>query len=124
VPIPAVAAPNARWSLDFVYDRPADGRRPRILNVVDDTTKQCLAAVVEALDAATDAADMLAAWAQRRFDGSHLPSASPAVREPLSTDRAAKKGVVSKGFAGAAGDGDAPLRRPRVLSLACFSGSW
>jgi putative transposase len=46
-PILTVAAPNARWSLDFVHDQLADGRRLRILNVVDDVTKECLAAVVD-----------------------------------------------------------------------------
>lgn len=43
----AVAAPNARWSVDFVHDQRADGRRLRILNVVDDVTKECIAAVVD-----------------------------------------------------------------------------
>lgn len=41
------AAPNARWSLDFVHDQLADGRRLRVLNVVDDATKRCLAAIVD-----------------------------------------------------------------------------
>jgi putative transposase len=46
-PILVAAAPNARWSMDFVHDQLADGRRLRILNVVDDMTKRCLAAVVD-----------------------------------------------------------------------------
>jgi putative transposase len=46
-PILAAAAPNARWSLDFVHDQLADGRRLRVLNVIDDATKRCLAAVVD-----------------------------------------------------------------------------
>lgn len=46
-PILTVAAPNARWSVDFVHDQLACGRRLRILNVVDDVTKECLAAVVD-----------------------------------------------------------------------------
>jgi len=37
--------PNQRWSLDFVHDQLADGRRFRILNVVDDATRECLAAI-------------------------------------------------------------------------------
>ncbi len=37
--------PNARWSLDFVHDQLTDGRRFRILNVVDDVTRECLAAI-------------------------------------------------------------------------------
>ena len=35
--------PNQRWSLDFVSDQLTDGRRFRILAVVDDFTRECLA---------------------------------------------------------------------------------
>lgn len=44
-PAPVIALPNQRWSLDFVHDQLASGRRFRILNVVDDVTRECLAAV-------------------------------------------------------------------------------
>jgi putative transposase len=44
-PIPVEAKPNARWSLDFVSDQFAGGRRFRILNIVDDVTKECLGAI-------------------------------------------------------------------------------
>lgn len=44
-PILVEAKPNARWSLDFVHDQLANGRRFRILNVVDDVTRECLGAV-------------------------------------------------------------------------------
>ena len=37
---------NQRWSLDFVSDALADGRRFRVLAVVDDFTRECLALVV------------------------------------------------------------------------------
>ena len=37
--------PNDRWSLDFVADQLIDGRRLRILVVVDDCTRECLALV-------------------------------------------------------------------------------
>jgi transposase InsO family protein len=39
------ARPNARWSLDFVHDQFACGRPLRILNIVDDVTRECLAAI-------------------------------------------------------------------------------
>ena len=39
--------PNQRWSLDFVSDVLADGRRFRVLVVVDDFTRECLALVVD-----------------------------------------------------------------------------
>jgi putative transposase len=35
--------PNQRWSLDFLSDAFADGRRFRILAIVDDFTHECLA---------------------------------------------------------------------------------
>jgi len=38
---------NQRWSLDFVSDTLADGRRFRILCIVDDFTRECLATVVD-----------------------------------------------------------------------------
>ena len=44
-PIPPPTGPNSRWSLDFVHDRLANGRRFRVLNVIDDVTKECLAAI-------------------------------------------------------------------------------
>jgi transposase InsO family protein len=44
-PILVEARVNARWSLDFVHDQFAWGRRFRILNIVDDVTRECLAAI-------------------------------------------------------------------------------
>jgi transposase InsO family protein len=44
-PILVEARANARWSLDFVHDQYANGRRFRILNIVDDVTKECLGAI-------------------------------------------------------------------------------
>jgi len=46
-PLMLPALPNARWSIDFVHDQLACGRRFRILNVIDDVTKECLAAVAD-----------------------------------------------------------------------------
>ena len=44
---PVVAMPNQRWSLDFVHDQLASGRRFRVLNIVDDVTRECLLAVAD-----------------------------------------------------------------------------
>jgi putative transposase len=44
-PILVEAAANARWSLDFVHDQLACGRRFPILNIVDEVTRECLAAI-------------------------------------------------------------------------------
>ena len=46
-PILVEAKPNARWSLDFVHDQFACGRRFRVLNIVDDVTRECLAAIAD-----------------------------------------------------------------------------
>ena len=43
VPLPQATAPNQRWSMDFIHDQLADGRRLRCLTLVDDFTRQCLA---------------------------------------------------------------------------------
>ena len=46
-PIALPEAPNQRWSLDFVSDTLTDGRRFRVLCVVDDFTRECLALVAD-----------------------------------------------------------------------------
>lgn len=39
--------PNQRWSLDFMSDQLSGGRRFRILNVVDDYTRECKGQIVD-----------------------------------------------------------------------------
>ena len=46
-PAPVPVLPNQRWSLDFVHDQLTTGRRFRVLNIVDDVTRECLRAVVD-----------------------------------------------------------------------------
>jgi len=46
-PIATPLAANQRWSLDFVCDQLTDARRFRILAVVDDCTRECLALVAD-----------------------------------------------------------------------------
>ena len=46
-PILVESRPNARWSVDFVHDQLSNGRRFRIFNVIDDVTKECLAAIAD-----------------------------------------------------------------------------
>ena len=41
VPMVVPTRVNERWSLDFVHDQLADGRRIRILNIVDDFSRKC-----------------------------------------------------------------------------------
>ncbi|ELP3490091.1 IS3 family transposase [Pseudomonas aeruginosa] len=44
---PAATGPNQSWSMDFVADGLAYGRRFRCLNIVDDYTRECLAIEVD-----------------------------------------------------------------------------
>jgi putative transposase len=46
-PMMVPMVPNDRWSLDFVSDQLTDGRRFRILTVVDDCTRECLTLVAD-----------------------------------------------------------------------------
>ncbi len=46
-PIEIPLAANQRWSLDFVSDQMTDGRRFRILTVIDNCTRECLALVAD-----------------------------------------------------------------------------
>jgi len=46
-PLPRPALPNQSWSMDFIADGLADGRRLRCLAIVDDCTRECLALEVD-----------------------------------------------------------------------------
>ena len=47
VPIAVPTRVNERWSADFVHDQLADGRRIRILNIVDDFSRVCVGQLVD-----------------------------------------------------------------------------
>ncbi|MGH9651625.1 MAG: IS3 family transposase, partial [Terriglobales bacterium] len=47
IPLPAPTAANQVWSLDFVSDALASGRKLRTLNIVDDYTREALAIAVD-----------------------------------------------------------------------------
>jgi transposase InsO family protein len=51
--------PNHVWSYDFVEDRTHDGRKYRMLNVIDEFTHECLAIRVSRKLKATDVIDVL-----------------------------------------------------------------
>ncbi len=65
-PILVEAKPNARWSLDFVHDQLANGRRFRILNIVDDVTRECLGAIPDVSISGVRVTRELAAIVARR----------------------------------------------------------
>ena len=47
VPLPLASQRLDRWSIDFMLDTLADGRTFRVLNIVDDYTRECLAIEVD-----------------------------------------------------------------------------
>jgi len=47
VPMPVPNKINERWSMDFMSDQLANGRRFRILNVVDDFSRECVLQIVD-----------------------------------------------------------------------------
>lgn len=47
IPMLLPGRPNERWSLDFVHDQLAGGRRFRVLNVVDDYSRECIGQIVD-----------------------------------------------------------------------------
>jgi transposase InsO family protein len=69
-PILVEARPNARWSLDFVHDQFACGRRFRVLNIVDDVTRECLAAIPDtSISGRRVARELTALLARRQRSG-------------------------------------------------------
>jgi putative transposase len=71
---------NQRWSMDFVADTLTDGRRFRILAVVDDFTHECLCVVADtSLSGARVVRELDAIIARR---GCRIPP-SPAILRPM-----------------------------------------
>jgi transposase InsO family protein len=58
--------PNERWSADFVHDQLADGRRIRILKIVDDYSRVCVGQYVDLLICGTRMARLLDELRQTR----------------------------------------------------------
>lgn len=46
VPIEKPSRPNQVWSMDFIHDRLENGRKVKVLNVVDDFTRVCVGQVI------------------------------------------------------------------------------
>lgn len=56
---PAAALPNERWSMDFMSDALADGRKIRVLTVIDTCTRECVALEVATSFRGSDVAQVL-----------------------------------------------------------------
>jgi putative transposase len=90
--LPAVArvalsvpqGPNERWSMDFIHDQLATGRRFRCLTLVDDFTRQCLAIHVDTSIGGTSVVAVL----QRLALSGRLPKAITVDNGPEFTGKA------------------------------------
>ena len=51
--------PNALWALDFQFDTTADGRTLKMLNVIDEFTRECLALLVDRSITSNEVVDLL-----------------------------------------------------------------
>jgi putative transposase len=65
---------NEVWSYDFVFDQTSDGRRLKILPVVDEYSRECVAMVAARSMTARDVVAALAAVARERGMPGHLRS--------------------------------------------------
>ena len=83
-PMSPPQAANERWSMDFVHDALHDGRRIRLLNVVDDCTRESLAIEVDTSLPGTRVIEVL----ERLADLRGLPRAIVADNGPEFAGRA------------------------------------
>ncbi len=77
-------APNERWSLDFVSDQLTDSRRFRVLTIVDDCTRECLALVADTSLSGLRVARELEALLARRGKPKMVVSDNVLYREDLA----------------------------------------
>ncbi len=66
LPLPVPDRPMRRWSLDFMSDQLASGRRFRILNIVDDCSRECPGQIVDLSISGERLARFLDGLAKRR----------------------------------------------------------
>ena len=83
-PILIEAQANARWSLDFVHDQFVCVRRFRVLNVVDDVTRECLAAIPDTSISGRRVARELTALTERRGKPGMIVSDNVLCREQIA----------------------------------------
>ena len=90
--------PNDVWSYDFLFDRTESGRRIKILVVIDEFTRECLAIRVASRIKSSDVAGILAAIMVERGAPSHVRSDNGPEFVAKSVRRWLKKCNVSTAF--------------------------
>ena len=82
--------PNHVWAYDFVFDRTSDGRKLRMLTVVDEYTRECLAIEIRRLFPLPDGTGYLRVFPAKILDGGRYlvrSLASPLGNAPRSRTR-------------------------------------
>lgn len=69
IPLEVPVTANERWSLDFVHDHLADGRRLKVLSIVDDYSRVCVGQLTDLSISGERMARYLDQVAQAHSDG-------------------------------------------------------
>jgi putative transposase len=118
-PLALPQAPDQRWSLDFVSDGLAAGRRFRILVVVDDCTRECLAAVADSSISGV----RVAVSSTRSSPGAVTRRRSSATTAPSSRRERSSRGPTEPALAGTTSHPASPSRTPSSRVSSAGSGT-
>ena len=88
-PLSMPQGPNERWSMDFIHDQLATGRRFLCLSLVDDFTRQCLAIRIDTSIGGASVVTVL----QRLALSRQLPRKSPVDNGPEFTGKPSTSGI-------------------------------
>jgi transposase InsO family protein len=121
-PIRIEARADARWSLDFVHDQFACGRRFRVLNVVDDVTRECLAAIPDTSISGRRVARELTALIERRGKPGMIVSDNVLAREQYAVQGVRSCGIRATGYPLNSCPGG--LRRQELVSSMTLLMAW
>jgi hypothetical protein len=104
IPMLVPSSVNERWSVDFVSDQLATGRRLRVFNVVDDFTRECVLQIVDF-----------------SISGQHLRTAACQRARSASYNSVVTKDDCLRQRTGADLEGDVPVVAPRRCEAAFHS---
>jgi putative transposase len=122
--------PNHVWSYDFVEDRTHDGRKYRMLNIIDEFTRECLAIRVNRKLNSTDVIDILSDLFIMRGVPGHVrsdngPSSSPKRSRTGSARAAPRPPILNLAAVGKTAIAKASTRSFATnFSTARFSKRW
>ena len=113
--------PNHVWSYDFVEDRTHDGRKYRMLNVIDEFTRECLAIRINRKLKSTDVIDVLSDLFIMRGIPTHVRSDNVLCQEKKAFLVIRSRGIRIDGYR--LNNFPGGLRRQEVVSSIANTGS-